>query len=219
MISIFISHSWAESESYFEFVSLLNDVLGKESWKNISIPQNEAIKLSEYENNRSEIESINDQILSLKAKLRLPDLPDAVTRTVWDANGNRKEVETKGLILEKLSSLVSRKEHIEARYPCKDENFVLSSKGVARSLAIHPIIGNAIRHKIMESNIIFVLITPMLLFREWISYEIECAKDSKVIIAGVLSGDIERQNINNMYFDRLVEWNDHQVRQVISSVV
>lgn len=167
MKKIFISHAWTEAETYVNFVRFVDELIGVDNWENVSIPREDALELSGLGKDYDELRKVENQIVHVRSKLKLPGLSRARCCIVYDSNGNRREVETAGSLTKELRLLEKRRDslvrpssnNIEAisDYPIR-----LGSKGVAKQLAMSPDLSNAIRRRVMVSDLVFVLVTRIL---------------------------------------------------------
>src|SRR5439155_1601258 len=100
VVSIFISHAWSESAVYERSVDLIDESLGRGKWRNVSIPSSEAIDLCKSIpwSLEAECDRLEDELIRIEAELRRPNLPDAITRFVWDAAGQCREEATVGTL-------------------------------------------------------------------------------------------------------------------------
>jgi hypothetical protein len=204
---VFISHAWDEDQQYRKFLLLLDEALGSVAWTNLSIPQDEALRLTGIEKSKDELARIDAEITQLQARLDAGNLPDVCERIVWDAQGKRREEPTRGTVGLQLTSALSRRQKILTLNPIGDESAsrreALMSKGQARQINLHPDLSLAIRERIIASDIVFVLVTPMCRFRTWIDFEIACATNLRVPVVAVLAGGTQTRNLS-IDFDYVV---------------
>jgi hypothetical protein len=219
---IFVSHPWSEDNTYTEFISLLNSQLEEKFWENKSIPRHEAIDITRERESDNQLEEIENEIIHLKAKIMNSNLPDVISRTVYDAHGNRTEVETKYSLVKELRSLRQKKEYIlhdlqkDSEWSDPNREFALSTKGVAREFDLNPRLANAIRQRIVESNLLFVLISQTLQFRKWSNFEIGLANDNNIFLVGILVDDSKTRELD-FICDKLISFDCQQVREIIES--
>jgi hypothetical protein len=76
MLSIFISHDWNQSHLYQRLTALLDAELGRKGWRNLSIPDDEALELRGYDRFGIEnsLDRLEDEIVRLEAGLHRPGL-------------------------------------------------------------------------------------------------------------------------------------------------
>jgi hypothetical protein len=220
MQSIFISHAWSEHERYQSFVGLIDELLGEDSWRNVSISFDSALNLSKAGLIKSAHTCCIDEITQLRARLSSPNLPESLVRISWDAQGNRREVEGRRSIERKLLDALVRKEKLEDENEelLKDDDaqsrFHRMEKGVALQIELHPNISLTIRDGIKSANQVFVLVTSMCKFRKWIDYEIATARELRVPVIAVMAGGIQTSDLS-IDCSKVIPWNPDTIRRAL----
>jgi hypothetical protein len=214
LLRIFISHDWNAATVYESFTGLLDELLGCDSWINLSIPKLQALDLSGTPlNTESTLNQLEDELIRVQATLSKSDLP--LYRVTWDASGNRHEEEGRVSLMMRLAELRNQIADCALGTPgyevCPE---LVDRKGVSRSIRMHPQLALAIRRRIAQADIVFVLVTPYCRFRRWIDFEIAVCAGMPARVFAVEAGGYATQDF---YIDceRLVPWDPEQLRIVI----
>ena len=214
-LGIFVSHSWEEENRYHELVALLTEALAGESWIDCSIPRNRAIDLSNL--SQDELDASTNEVHRLEARLNDPGLPDAVSRVVWDAHGNRREMETYATVYAEYRRAVSRRNELLRSRALTDVSSGEISKGIARNVRVSPELSLAIRERIVQADVVMLLVTPMCLFRSWIDFELELASRGRLPVFAVLAhGTFPREL--EIRCGRILNWSTSQISEALSSL-
>jgi hypothetical protein len=191
MLRLFISHTWSADRHYQSFVERLNVVLGDTSWQNLSIPQSAAVDLIEARTARHKdaLAKLFDELWEAQARLQDPKLRDAVSVTVI-RDGKLVELPTIGSVRREIAKIESSIGEIEG--PSREMRHSLSSnkedpelaiarsqrlspakleKFTSRAIEVHPDLSNALRDRIQESDMVFVLLTQMVRLNTWVDHE------------------------------------------------
>ena len=222
MHSILISHAWSEHEQYQSFVGLLDDLLGKENWQNLSIPYDNALDLSGTGPITDELSRTRAEITKLRAQLAV--LPDFLERVVWDANGNRRKIEGRGSVLKKLKEALANEEELAERlakrlpneHPLQDRLALMNKGFLAKLIDLHPTLALALRHRIESARVVFVLITPLCMFRTWIDYETATASDLHIPVIAVMAGGTQTNDLT-FKCSKVIQWERDAIRAVLCS--
>ncbi len=216
MNTIFISHSWEESDIYDDFVALLNQVLGPDTWINSSVPRKEAIDLSKVQNEADELQRIEDEIERIRAQIRISGLPEGFCRIIYSPDGKRTEIEGKLSLRRKLKSLEENKTSLLAKNVMSDTAIQWINKYGAHMMAEWPLLSNAIRRRIDSSHLIFLLITPSCLFQPWINYEVSVAESRAIPVIGVKAGGHNARELD-LRCTSIFDWDESSIKEVINS--
>ena len=165
MVSIFVSHAWKnEADTYNRFVKLLDSALGIGNWKNLSIPESKPISLLASSEMEGELDGLEDELIQVVSAMRKPGLPNVYSKVVWEADGTRREEVSVGSLAERHEQIVGRMRKLADRLP---EEYVRPyevgvSKDESGSIRLHPELSLAIRRRILDADLTFVLVTPVL---------------------------------------------------------
>ncbi len=218
MLSIFISHDWNESEKYNNFEKLLNSVLGVDAWNNLSIPRSQAIELRGWENAQLEasLDHFEEKIIHLQAALQDPGLSRALYRVSWDERGNKRELDCVGSIEERLAHTYHEREELIGesgeRYEMPPE--FRDRKGASHRIRLDPELSLIIRRRIVNADIVFILITPFCRMRRWIDFEIAVCAGTSARVIGVEAGGYSTLDFR-IDCHKVVSWSREGIRASI----
>jgi hypothetical protein len=175
MVRVFICHSWNECDEYEEFVRTLDEAFSSTGWTNLSIPRIAALDVAQEERriNSDEVTRLQEALWRARMRLSDPGLRDVVSRTIYKRDGTVTEAETLRTVKKQISQL--EQALAATGYVSKSEIFedlVRVQKFASDFIYKYPVLFAAIRERITESQIVFVLLTSMVRLHEWIQYEI-----------------------------------------------
>ncbi len=165
--------------------------MGFGEWTNVSVPEAKALEWTGYSGRVDELGDLRKELRLLQLRLRQPGLPDVCTRTIWDQQGNRREVETVGTIREKITAVQRQIAAIEGLRPGNVEGQYVDAmafKGVARQYDVHFDIAENLERRIRSADIVFVIVSSFYRFREWVDFEIMVSRDASVPVCAVEAG-------------------------------
>jgi hypothetical protein len=221
MVTIFISHDWNRSELYERFKSFLDRELGPGGWTDVSIPQSKAIELQGFDASNLErsLDEIEDRIVYTAACLADPNVPTSLSRTIWDVNGQRREIPTYSELSWRLRSLLAKRVHLtldEKHAYVRPSEYpeYRDVKYSSPQIRLHPELSLAIRKRIQTADGVFVLVTHYCRYRRWIEFEIRIAADSP---AKVMAIEIDGNASRDFSVDSqaIASWDSAELRRLL----
>ena len=173
-LKVFVSHAWSESSHYDHFVTLLDEAFGADGWLNKSIRRSEAIDVlrPQHEAAKSTIKHLENELW--RARAILPTLPDVVARYVLDKDG---EFRVQPTAYDMKCKIIDLEEQLfaarQASPEVVGENIdYWPGKEASKLSELYPVLSDAIRARLFEADVVFVLLSSMASFHEWIRYEV-----------------------------------------------
>ncbi|WP_230646754.1 hypothetical protein [Bradyrhizobium sp. Leaf401] len=199
MVSLFISHPWTETEEYEKFVFTLDRALNRE-WTNHSVPQSQAIDILADEDRRriDKLAWLKEKLWRAQIQLQDPKLPNVLGSRYVYRDGEVREVPTVVSVKTEIEGLnaqiqVAMREKGPVRELERDieptsmpkDYFRQPDKYLGAYVEDYPALSAAIRDRIKASDLVFLLLTPMILPNRWVYYEYSMCGNLGIPIVGV----------------------------------
>lgn len=198
MIPLFVSHAWTETTEYEAFTCALDRALGGQ-WTNCSVPRNQAIDIlaDEERRRKDRLPWLEEELWRAEVRLQDPKLPKIFGSRYVYRNGELREVPSVDTVKAEIESLRGQIAYakLERKSPKELEthtdgasiskNYFGQTKYLSAYVGDFPALSGAIRDRIGRSELVFLLLTPMIIPNRWVYYEFSMCSNLGIPVVGV----------------------------------